>query len=1057
MTRFQLVQVCSALSLLGASTVHAAEVSDLVCLPPPEGKLVERPAVGEKVFPIHQGRYKGMIGYTATSSPTVMGAVPYRLCYSLIVGKQGEQIGPDSFLQPREGLSGVGLCGPTGANWYGNSCFDLLLNGHSLGEGRGRVEQRRFADRDETTFHWRTPEGEVRLTFAVAKGDDRVRVSGEVKPAEAVYELVVKLRCYPGGFREPRARRVSTARRQFSAPANFALAADEFWALYWDEEMDRARAPERSQGCCALMVLPEEGALTRVSVTDYPIDTTITYPAGTRRFHLALWEFPGFSAADALAYMRELTQGVIPALGRAAPVPVLTEKTAPGDLVVEGRPAASIVVPAEPSELEVTAARELQTYLAKMSGAILPIVRDDQPVAGNRLLVGKTRFTDRRRLGITGADPGYEGFVLKSVGRDILVTGADEYGTQYAAYALLERLGVRWFVPAPLGEVVPERKNVRLTNLNVRERPDFPLRWVGSGEWATRNRGNRSTGAFKIEPSIYHSQRHLMPLEIYYQDHPEYFALVKGKRGGDPSVIKQCVSNPEVAWETARRLAEIAAQDPRVKLVSLSPTDGMMYCECERCRALDEKDVQSDQRMSRRLLLFYNRVAEGLERLNPKAHMLVGAYHIYARPPRDRSIRAHRGLTVIICHYNEYCLAHSIADSNCEKNARYRELVRAWQDIGCRVCFYEYYVKGEWLSMFWPITRSIAGDMPWYKSIGALGVYSQYNPARAWTLGLQYYVAARLLWDCDQSVDALLDDFCHGLFGKAGPLMRQFYEAMDEAMATCGRCISGQGWVNGPVVFTPELCARLNDLLARAQAAAQGDLVRRRLKKVEGALYFTTRLVDFLRRYQAAPKLTEAAARVRAFEEAGKSLQSLLEEVRADPDRFRHSVSPVYHYMNRYLERCRQMAEFSRVVDLPKVADVPRRWRFKTDPKDEGLKGRWFAPEFDDSEWEEIEIARTWEEQGYDYDGFAWYRVRLDLPEAITKKKLLLLFEAVDGEAWVYFNGEQIAHHVGWDEPFVAPLPEGRVLHKGNVLAVRVWDGSAQGGIWRPVSLREKS
>ncbi len=137
------------------------------------------------------------------------------------------------------------------------------------------------------------------------------------------------------------------------------------------------------------------------------------------------------------------------------------------------------------------------------------------------------------------------------------------------------------------------------------------------------------------------------------------------------------------------------------------------------------------------------------------------------------------------------------------------------------------------------------------------------------------------------------------------------------------------------------------------------------------------------------------------------------------------------------------------------LAPLPAKWRFALDGKDAGVREKWFAPNFNDSGWKEIEIGRTWESQGYEYDGFAWYRVTFEVkPEWPADSPLGLHFGAVDGEAWVYWNGDMIGHHKGWDEPFSLPLRREQIKTDApNHIAVRVWDGANQGGIYRPAHL----
>ncbi|HIE51502.1 MAG TPA: hypothetical protein EYP85_07055, partial [Armatimonadetes bacterium] len=96
-----------------------------------------------------------------------------------------------------------------------------------------------------------------------------------------------------------------------------------------------------------------------------------------------------------------------------------------------------------------------------------------------------------------------------------------------------------------------------------------------------------------------------------------------------------------------------------------------------------------------------------------------------------------------------------------------------------------------------------------------------------------------------------------------------------------------------------------------------------------------------------------------------------------------------------------------------------------------------------------------WEDQGYpDYDGFAWYRRQVELPTAPPDEPVHLDFEGVDGRAWVYWNGELVGQHEGWDEPFRMTVPAEKVRRtQPNLLAVRVWDGAGPGGIYREVTV----
>ncbi len=73
------------------------------------------------------------------------------------------------------------------------------------------------------------------------------------------------------------------------------------------------------------------------------------------------------------------------------------------------------------------------------------------------------------------------------------------------------------------------------------------------------------------------------------------------------------------------------------------------------------------------------------------------------------------------------------------------------------------------------------------------------------------------------------------------------------------------------------------------------------------------------------------------------------------------------------------------------------------------------------------------------------------------------MFGSVDEQAWVYFNGKLVKEHTEksenvkgtnlWENPFFVDVkPELLKYGAENLLAVRVLNMKANGGIWRPVS-----
>jgi len=89
--------------------------------------------------------------------------------------------------------------------------------------------------------------------------------------------------------------------------------------------------------------------------------------------------------------------------------------------------------------------------------------------------------------------------------------------------------------------------------------------------------------------------------------------------------------------------------------------------------------------------------------------------------------------------------------------------------------------------------------------------------------------------------------------------------------------------------------------------------------------------------------------------------------------------------------------------------DVREGWSFATDPKDVGLKERWYAGGAGGAQWRAIRIGLAWEEQGLeDYRGTGWYRTSVELPAQLPARLYLYLGE-VRKSYQLFVNGQEAA------------------------------------------------
>ncbi|MEI8064382.1 MAG: DUF4838 domain-containing protein, partial [Verrucomicrobiota bacterium] len=94
-------------------------------------------------------------------------------------------------------------------------------------------------------------------------------------------------------------------------------------------------------------------------------------------------------------------------------------------LVADGKPQATIVVSATKSKINELAIRELNEHIEKITGARLPVVTDDRPVTGPRVLVGESLAT--KALGLKNADFKDQEYLVRATPDTLILMGKDDF------------------------------------------------------------------------------------------------------------------------------------------------------------------------------------------------------------------------------------------------------------------------------------------------------------------------------------------------------------------------------------------------------------------------------------------------------------------------------------------------------------------------------------------------------------------------------------------------------------------------------------------------------
>ena len=425
-----------------------------------------------------------------------------------------------------------------------------------------------------------------------------------------------------------------------------------------------------------------------------------------------------------------------------------------------------------PSERK--AAEVLRKYLALMTGREVPIRSEIPEEEVSVILVGQNRKASELTGIADFSSLAPDEIILKSAGNVLVVVGDRPRGTLYAAYELLERLGVNFWTQSETE--TPTCETVDLSGWDLRYAPGIAIRDIGihglcwgRPDFAAEMRANGSGSAAKTEEfggrvrtlGFAHTFEKLFPLHELLETHPEWTSMVDGKRGGR----QLCLSNPELRREFLRRTREWLDANPGTTVVSLSQNDtGTGYCSCPECEKLAERE---QGRQSGVLMDFLNEIAEGLEESHPGVMIETLAYAYTVEPPLVT--RPHKNIIVRLCVPG---LARPLQEDP-EQSRR----INAWAETAEHLAFWYYTACFKNYLLPTPNLLSLGEDFRYFQKAKCYSVFVQgdaassdlggdFQPLRAW-------LTTKLAWDPSRDPEELRAYFMNGYYGPAAPFLEE--------------------------------------------------------------------------------------------------------------------------------------------------------------------------------------------------------------------------------------------------------------------------------------------
>ena len=624
-------------------------------------------------------------------------------------------------------------------------------------------------------------------------------------------------------------------------------------------------------------------------------------PVGLRRFYAdpelvrtVLSAVGDCGETDAVKGLGDRSQEKTAAFGRPADFSYVKDG--------EARP---IAVPEQAFASSRLAAQELADYTEKATGVRPKIVAGES--APGAIVIGSLETLKHVpkavRARLDGVKSSEASVSVKDDGR-FWIVGKANVAELYGTYRLMEeQLGIRWLKPwekEDPGEVVPKASEVVLDGKLTLRAPCFAKRrldmtgsncafvprhgaaWVyrvGLQAWPQGGGGMEMVKcllADRPDPSwtkfyrdvweFYRPRQQVdtvclggghamlfepIPVDRYFKDHPEYFALVDGKR---VAAQRYCLSNPEVQHLVARHIVDVLRVTNGRGEYLFGLQDGFSgFCECDRCRALDDDEARRG-RPGENITARFNHVvrniaAEVLEEFPLTDALTDWVYANYGRRA-PKGLKHDSRIGAQFCIHGR-CYGHRLDDPNCALNVDRLNWLREWMQVLDHGYTYEYCMPTK--CGYGCFEQYVANDIKLYKRLGLNGwkeemTFHDSVPAGMFPPDAELrrrrseqtlstwqwlYLASRLTWDPDLDAQAVLDEIEALYYAEAYPAMKKYHALRRRLWDESKVCL---GWPRGDsrtatLLDAPGSKEELLKLLGEADALAKDPLTKHRLAR----------------------------------------------------------------------------------------------------------------------------------------------------------------------------------------------------------------------------------
>ncbi len=449
-------------------------------------------------------------------------------------------------------------------------------------------------------------------------------------------------------------------------------------------------------------------------------------------------------------------------------------------IVRQGQANAVVIYADNADEQIQQAALTLVEYVQKSTGAVLPVMTETQMQSQGKnikkfvkIYVGPGKSDPHLSALLEGMNS--DGFVIHPHGHHLIITGPSSWGTMYGVLEFLERyVGVRWLMPGPDGEDVPQKSDIVVPKQDVKEEPAFASRVFSplhtpvtperpyplQSEWAEKNR-------MHLQIEFHHNMAKLFPPSQYRESHPEFYPNGIVPDDNEEIGWQPCFTAPGIVEEAIGNIIQFFNDNPDKSSYSLGINDGNGFCEADPSHPaypdklnsvglVDMSDIYYD---------WVNQVVEGVLEVYPDKWFGLLAYENVTDPPSG--IQLNSRVVPLITKDRMAWIDEDIRDAG-------QAQMEAWSLVADNLGWYDYnYGAPYTLPRIY--TGLMADNYRFARDHGVIAHYSELYPN--WGEGPKAWISAKLQWNPDLDEEALLEEWAVRAVGAAAaPDLIAYYE-----------------------------------------------------------------------------------------------------------------------------------------------------------------------------------------------------------------------------------------------------------------------------------------